>query len=153
MSNLETDIGELIYSADIRFTGVVEYGVHMDALTTGQEPIPPAGARFDQTFQGTLHGPKIKGLIEGTDFLYVRPDGTFHLHLHGKITTEDGVNIALFSDGVSLQQENTHEALLRSTVSLFTLSEPYQWLNRLQLWAMGTLDPQKGEASIRAYSA
>ncbi|NIV31467.1 MAG: hypothetical protein GWN58_18835, partial [Anaerolineae bacterium] len=47
------DDNKLIYEAEITFTGVVDYGVSMEALTSGQVAIPLAGARFDQTFEGT----------------------------------------------------------------------------------------------------
>jgi hypothetical protein len=144
--------GELIYEADIQFTKTVEYGVSMDAITSGQMPLPLEGARFDQVFQGELHGPKLSGRMSGTDHLYVRADGLFQLHLHARVTTEDGVNIAFSSEGVSLQIEGEQAVQLRAAVSLFTSAETYKWLNRLQLWALGTLDPVKGKAFVRAYA-
>jgi hypothetical protein len=125
----------------------------MEALTSGKLAVPLGGARFDQTFQGVLQGPKLNGTIVGTDYLYVRADGRFQLHLHARITTEDGINISLSSEGVSIQFEGEKEAQIRSSVSLFTSSETYQWLNQLQLWAVGMLDPVKGEAFIRAFAA
>ena len=122
--------GELMYEADIRFTGVFDFGLRMEALTTGKASIPPEGARFDQTFEGELQGPRLRGTIVGTDYLYIRPDGLFQLHLHARITTEDGANIAMRSEGVSHQIEGEREAQLRSTVSLFSSSEEYQWVNK-----------------------
>ena len=144
--------GELIYEADIQFTETVGYGVSMAAITSGQMPLPLEGARFDQVFQGELHGPKLSGKMSGTDHLYVRADGLFQLHLHARVTTEDGVNIAFSSEGVSLQIEGEQAVQLRAAVSLFTSAETYKWLNRLQLWALGTLDPVKGKAFVRAYA-
>lgn len=144
--------GELIYEAKIKFTEEIDYGVSMADLTSGKVSIPLAGARFDQTFQGILHGPKVRGEIIGTDYLTVRADGLFQLHLHGRITSEEGENISLASEGVSMQVEDELETQLRSAVKLYTLSESYLWLNRLQLWSIGSLDPSKGEAFIRAYS-
>lgn len=144
--------GELIYEADIQFTETVEYGVSMDAITAGQMPLPLEGARFDQVFKGVLHGPKLRGKMSGTDHLYVRADGLFQLHLHARVTTEEGVNIAFSSKGVSLQIEGEQAVQLRAAVSLFTSAETYKWLNRLQLWALGTLDPVKGRAFVRAYA-
>jgi hypothetical protein len=144
--------GELIYEAKILFTEEVDYGLSMADLTSGKVSIPLAGARFDQTFQGILHGPKVRGKITGMDYLTVRADGLFQLHLHGRITTEEGENISLASEGVSMQVEGEIETQLRSAVRLYTLSESYLWLNRLQLWSIGSLDPSKGEAFIRAFS-
>ena len=144
--------GELIYEADIQFTGMVEFGVSMEALSSGKDPLPLEGARFDQTFQGELHGPKLRGKISGTDHLYVRADGLFQLHLHALVTTDDGANIAFSSEGVSLQIEGEREAQLRAAVSLFTSYEAYAWLNKLQLWVLGSLDPVEGKAFVRAFA-
>jgi hypothetical protein len=144
---------ELIYEAEIHFTDVVHYGVSMEALTSGGVAVPLAGARFDQTFEGTLDGPRLSGKISGTDYLYVRADGLFQLHLHARVTTEDGIDIAMSSEGVSIQVEGERLTQLRATVSLFTASETYDWLNPLRLWALGTLDPVMGEAMVKAYAA
>ena len=149
---IEMTDNELIYEAEIHFTGTVDYGVSMEDLSSREVAIPLAGARFDQTFEGTLHGPKLRGKISGTDYLYVRADGLFQLHLHARVTTDDGIEISMSSEGVSMQIEGEKVTQLRSAVSLFTLSEPYSWLNQLRLWAVGTLDPTKGEALIRAYA-
>jgi len=144
--------GELVYEADIQFTAMVEYGVSMDAISSGKMPLPPEGARFDQVFEGVLHGPRLSGKMSGTDHLYVRADGLFQLHLHARVTTEDGVNISFSSEGVSLQIEGERTTQLRAAISLFTSAETYKWLNHLQLWALGTLDPIKGKAFVRAYA-
>ena len=143
---------ELIYEAEIHFTGIVDYGVSMEALSSGKETVPLAGARFDQTFEGILHGPKLSGKISGTDYLYVRADGLFQLHLHAQVITDDGTNISMSSEGISLQIEGERLAQLRAAVSLFTASETYSWLNQLRLWAVGTLDPIRGKAFIRAFA-
>lgn len=143
---------ELIYEAKIRFTSVVEYGLSMEALSSGAVAIPLAGARFDQTFEGTLAGPRLRGSISGTDFLQVRADGLFQLHLHARLTTDDGTNISMSSEGVSRQIQGQPLTQLRAAVVLFTSSESYAWLNGLGLWAVGTLDPVRGEALVRAYA-
>ena len=142
---------ELMYEAEIQFTGIVEYGVSIEALSMAEIPIPLAGARFDQTFEGNLAGPRLRGKIHGTDYLYVRPDGLFQLHLHAQVTTEDGTHLAMSSEGVSLQVEGEKLTQLRAAISLFTASRTYSWLNQLRLWAIGTLDPARGKAVIRAY--
>jgi len=101
--------------------------------------------------QGILRGLKLKGLADGIEYIFIRPDGTNQLHLHGKITTVDGVNISLWSERVSLQPIKIQELLVRSTISRFTLSKTYQWLYRLQVWAVGSLKKDLGEVKIRAY--
>ncbi len=144
--------GELIYEAQIQFTQTIEYGVSMEELSSRNAEVPLEGARFDQAFEGDLMGPRLRGRISGTDYLYVRADGLFQLHLHARVTTEDGANIAFSSQGVSRQIEGEREAQLRAAVSLFTSCEEYRWLNRLQLWALGTLDPVMGKAVVKAYA-
>jgi hypothetical protein len=153
MNSQAIPAGELVYEAEIKFTNIVEYGVSMEALSLGKIPPPLEGARFDQSFQGVLHGPKLRGRISGIDHLYVRADGRFQLHIHAQINTDDGHYISFSSDGVSRQNEGNHETQLRAAVSLFTSSPAYRWLNNLQVWALGTLDPEKGEAFIKAYAA
>lgn len=143
--------GELLYEAEIEFDEVIEYGVTMGAISSGQVPIPAEGARFDQAFQGNLRGPQISGTIRGTDYLYVRADGRFQLHLHGRITTDDGVNISFHSEGISIQEESGNEAHLRSVVSLFSSSPKYAWVNKANVWAIGVIDLQTGQATIAAY--
>ena len=125
----------------------------MADLTEGRVPIPPGGARFDQTFEGTLNGLVLRGSISGTDYLNVRADGLFQLHLHAQVTTEDGAAISMFSEGVSMQVRGESLAQLRSMVTLFTNAEDYVWLNHLRFWAVGTLNPRTGEAKVRAYTA
>jgi len=153
MKNNTAITGKLIYEAEIQFTGETDFGVTMTEILSGQKDIPPAGARFDQSFQGTLTGPEIIGTVEGMDYLTLRPDGSFRLHLHGRITTRDGARISIASQGVSFQSEGIPDAQLRSAVTLTTADEAYQWLNQLQLWALGTMDPQKRTAVIRAFAA
>lgn len=144
--------GKLIYEAEILFTGETDFGISMIEILSGQRPIPAAGARFDQSFQGVLTGPEIAGSLEGMDYLTLRPDGSFRLHLHGRITTRDGARIAIASQGVSFQVKGSPEAQLRSAVSLTTAAEEYLWLNQLQLWALGTMHPEKRTAVIRAFA-
>lgn len=144
--------GELIYEAEIQITETVEYGVSMEELSVGKIPPLPEGARFDQPFQGVINGPKLKGRITGTDHLYVRADGRFQLHIHAQIITGDGHNISFTSDGVSLQEKGIFETQLRATAALFTYSPEYRWLNNLQVWTLGTIDPKNGKAYIKAFA-
>jgi hypothetical protein len=152
MKNLDNQDGELIYEAEIQFTEMVEFGVRMEAISRGDVPIPPEGARFDHLFIGELKGPKIHGEISGIDHLYVRADGCFQLHLHGRIVTTEGESISLSSEGISIQSADGGNPQLRATVSLFTSHPGMAWLNKLQLWAVGELDLERDIARIRAYA-
>ena len=152
MKRLTLNTAELIFTADIKLTGIVEYGIGWELINAGDQLLPAAGARFDHTFQGILNGPRFNGSIHGVSYSNHRPDGRYESHLHGRITTVDKANISLWSEKVSLQPVRSRESLIRSIGSLFTLSRSYQWLNRLQVWAVGSLNKDLGEVKIRAYS-
>lgn len=153
MSTTSIDVGELLYEAKVKFTGVTEFGVSMDSLMGGETPPPPEGARFDVAFEGSTVGPKVNGSILGVDYVHVRADGRFQLHIHAEITTDDGAKISVFADGVGLPRENSPIADLRENVTLTTSSEAYSWVNRLQVWAKGTVDLEKQEVEVKGYAA
>lgn len=67
------------------------------------------------------------------DYLRVRADGRFDLHIHAEITTDDGQKISLHADGVALPRPGSPVAGLRENVTLFTSSKAYAWVNRDQL--------------------
>lgn len=152
MKNNEMIPAELIYKAAVRFVGTTEFGASMGAFASGQTQIPPGGMRFDQEFEGDLLGPRIEGTIHGIDYLNVRADGLFQMHLHARVRTRDGANIALSSRGISVHIPDDPVGHVRSAVSLFSSDTRYQWVNRLHLWAMGPMDPMNGTATIKAYS-
>ena len=89
----------------------------------------------------------------GVDYLQVRADGRFQLHIHGEITTEDGEKIALFANGVASPREGSPIADLRENVTLSTSSEAYSWVNSLQIWGVGTVDLAEQVVNIKGYSA
>ncbi len=153
MSTTSIDVGDLLYEAKVKLTGVTEFGVSMEALIAGEIAPPPEGARFDVALEGSSVGPKLKGSVVGVDYVHVRADGRFQLHIHAVITTDDGANIAVFADGVGLPRENSPMVDLRESVTLITSSEAYSWVNHLQVWAKGTLDLEKQEVEIKGYAA
>lgn len=153
MGTSEITVGELLYEAVVSVTEVVEYGVSLGAVLSGNVAVPPAGARFDIHFRGTLRGPRLSGTVLGVDYLHMRADGRAQLHIHAKITTEDSQPIAFFADGVALPQEGTTVLQLRENVSFITASSDYGWLNQLQGWGLGTVDNGKGEIKVKAYAA
>lgn len=143
--------GEQLYEYTAHFTEVVEYGVSMEALLSGQAPPPPEGARFDISFEGPVFGPKVSGSIKGVDYLEVRADGRFQLHIHAVITTDDGTTIAVAADGVGMGAPPVIE--LRENVSVTTSAPGYAWANKIQIWGAGTVDVSKGEVRIADYAA
>jgi hypothetical protein len=132
---------------------LTEYGVSFGALMAGTAPPPPEGARFDIPFEGPSIGPKLKGTVTGVDYLRVRADGRFELHIHAAITTDDGHKISLHADGVALPRPGNPVAGLRENVTLFTSSKAYAWVNGLQVWATGTVDLAEQVVHLKGYSA
>ena len=90
--------GEKIYEIELDLIGVTDYGVSMDALLTGREPVPLQGARFDLAVDGRSRG-RLTGRAHGVDYLRVRADGRMELDLQLTIETDDGRRIALSGDG------------------------------------------------------
>ena len=67
--------GELLYEYTAKITQVVEYGVSMQTLTSGEGPPPAEGARVDVHFEGPITGSKLSGTVQAIDYLYFRADG------------------------------------------------------------------------------
>jgi len=147
------EVGELLYEYSLKLVGMTEYGVSFEALMAGTVAPPPEGARFDVAFDGASVGPRLKGKVKGVDYLRVRADGRFELHIHAEIRTEDGQAIALHADGVALPEKGSPIAGLRENVTLFTSSKDYAWVNGLQVWGTGTVNLAEGVVHIKGYRA
>jgi Protein of unknown function (DUF3237) len=151
MSTIE--VGELLYEYTVKFTGLTEYGVSFESLMAGEVAPPPPGARFDVWFEGASSGPKVKGKVTGVDYLHVRADGRFQLHIHAEITADDGQKISLYADGVAVLRKGSSIADLRENVTLCTSSKDYTWVNALQVWGIGTVDLTEQVVRLKGYSA
>jgi sugar lactone lactonase YvrE len=147
------EVGELLYTVTLNITGMKEYGVSFAALMAGEVTPPVEGARFDVAFEGTAAGPKLNGAAEGIDYVRVRADGRFELHIHETIRTEDGQNIAAHGDGVAILRPKGVIADVRVNMTLFASSKDYTWVNQLQVRGIGTLDLAKQVIQVSAYSA
>ena len=146
-----TITAEVVYTwKSFNLTKIVEYGVSFESLTTGQPALPPEGARFDAYFEGDIEGPRLKGSVSCTDYIHVRGDGRIQLHIHGEITTDDGERVTLFADGISTHREGTN-FYHNENVTLLTSSPKYSWVNELQIWASGNVDPVTGAVDIIGY--
>ena len=142
--------GELLYEYTLKITQVVEYGVSMETLLSGQAPPPGEGVRLDIHLEGAISGAKLTGSVTGADYLHVRADGRMQLDIHGETTTEDGKKIALYADGVAIGQPPVLQ--LRENATLTTSHPEYSWVNTLQVWAPGTVDLANGEVRVRGYA-
>ena len=146
--------GELIYEYDgLRITGVTSYGAPpFDLVMSGGAAIPPSGARYDFTLEGRLSGPRLRGTLKGLDHIQVRPDGHIGLHIHAEITTDDGRKIALSAGGVASFPDGLPVGELRENVTMTTAEPGYEWVNPLQIWAVGTCDVTTGDVEIAGYA-
>ena len=131
---------------------MTEYGVAFDRLLSGAAGPPAEGARFDLHVEGTVTGPKLKGMLKGVDYGNVRADGHLQLHFHAEITTEDGKKIAFYADGVLTPKSGSPIAQLRLNITLTTSAAEYSWVNPIQVWALGTVDFAKSEVRFKAYA-
>lgn len=144
---------ELLYEATFQLTGETNFGVDLQSALSGAVPVPPEGLRFDIPFAGEVKGPKVKGTIEGIDYVVWRGDGIGILHIHAVITTDDGERIAFFGEGVSTPQPDSPTIELRESVRLQTASPKYAWVNRVHVWATGSVDLGANKAVVKAYVA
>jgi hypothetical protein len=145
--------GELLYEYTLKITGTTEYGVSLESLIAGNVPPPPEGARFDVWFEGAAVGSKLKGKVRGVDYLRVRADGRFELHIHAEFTADDGQKISLHADGVALPRQDSSIADLRENVTLSTSAKDYTWVNVLQIWGIGTVDLATQVINVKGYAA
>ena len=129
--------GDKIYEMDLDLTGVTDFGVSMDAITTGKEAIPLQGARFDLAVNGRSKG-RLAGRAHGADFLRVRADGRMELDLHLTIETEDGRRIALSGDGQAAPRSGEPALDIFGNIRLCTADKEYSWVNERQIWSVGT---------------
>ncbi len=150
---MASPLGELLYDATVNFTKVTEYGFSLEAFLGGQASPPPSGARIDIAFEGTVSGPKLKGRITGIDYLRIRADGHAQLHIHAEIATDDGAKVAFFADGIARPEAGASLLQLRENITLTASSPAYAWVNQVQGWGQGTVDPAKGEVKVKAYVA
>ena len=142
--------GEKIYEYDLDITGVTDYGVTMEAILSGQQSVPPQGARFDVAFEGKATG-RLSGRVRGVDYLTMRADGRIDLDIRATIETNDGARIALSADGVAVMRQGEPVADLCENVSLTTAAAGYAWVNARQIWAPGIVNLAAGKVHIDAY--
>lgn len=148
-------VREFLFDEAVQLTGITEYGVSWEKFLSGEVNLPPQGARFDIAFAGTLEGPKLKGRIEGVDYLLVRADGRPQIRLQANITTDDGEKIAVEEDGILFPDPDAGPGMaqLRLNMRLSTASPRYSWVNFLHIWLHGCVDMVNGEVQVKAYAA
>ena len=147
------EVEELLYTVTLNITGIKEYGVSFAALMAGELKPPVEGARFDVPFEGTATGPKLNGPAEGIDYVLVRANGQFELHIHETIRTVDGQNISVHGDGVATLRPEGGIADVGVNMTLFASSKEYTSLNQVPVRGIGTIDLAKQVIQVSAYAA
>lgn len=142
--------GEKIYEYDLDITGMTDYGISLEAILSGQTPIPPQGARIDVAFEGQAQG-RLAGSVRGVDYLRLRADRRMDLDIRATIDTPDGRRIALSADGVAMPRATEPVVDLSENVRLTTAADEYGWVNTRQIWAVGTVNLTTGRTHIDAY--
>lgn len=142
--------GEKIYEYELDVTGVTDYGVAMDAVLSGQAPIPPQGLRFDVAFAGRASG-RLAGRVTGVDYARMRADGRIDLDIRAVIETDAGHRIALSADGIAAPRAGEAVADLYENVALGTAVEEYAWVNARQVWGVGTVNFATGKIHVAGY--
>lgn len=142
--------GEKIYEYDLDITGATDFGISLQAILSGQETVPPQGARVDVAFAGEAKG-RLSGRVQGVDYLQIRADGRISLDIRATIETADGQRIALRADGVGSPRAAEPVADLCENVSLVTASKDHAWVNTKQIWGVGTVNFATGKIHIDAY--
>jgi len=142
--------GEKIYEYTLDVTGMTDFGITLEAILSGQTPIPPQGVRLDVAFDGRATG-RLAGRVHGVDFTKMRADGRIDLDIRAVIETDDGHKIALSADGVALPRASEPIADLFENVSLTAAADDYQWVNARQVWGVGTVDFAAGKIHIEGY--
>src|SRR5215467_15163581 len=101
MDKVQKMRGEKIYECDFNISGVIDYGVTLDALLSGKEKVPLQGARVDVAFEGEIKG-RITGKVRsGVEYLQLRADGRTDLDGRATVETEDDHRIAMRIEGVA----------------------------------------------------
>ena len=142
--------GEKIYEYDLDITGMTDYGVSLADVVSGKVPVPPQGLQFDVPFEGRATG-RLAGQVRGVDYLRARADGRMDLDIRATIETEDGQRIALSADGVGAPRAAEPIADLCENVKLTTAFADYVWVNKCQIWGVGTVNFATGKIHIEAY--
>jgi hypothetical protein len=144
--------GELIYEYTPQVTRIVDYGASAEAVLMRTSPAPKEGARLDLHLEGPVIAGRLRGTVTGVDYLNVRADGRFELHIHAQITLEDGKNVALEAGGVAIPEGKSVILQLREHVRLTSNDPALAWVNTTEVWARGTVDVSTGQVHLRAYA-
>lgn len=106
---------------------------------------------------GWVDGPGIKGKIELTDWVLMRPDSAGEVDVRGTIKTDDGANIYIYYTGILDMSKAAGAAPpgkcpIRTAVRFETGAERYANLNRTQGIGIGVADFDEQTVSYDIYA-
>lgn len=147
-------VQEHLYDATLQIKELIDFGIDAQSLASQRTPMPPQGVRFNSAFQGDFIGPKLKGKMVGTDYLLMRADSLGIINVQAVLTTVDGDRIAVHAGGTLARAEQGSSIYQgRENISFHTASAKYSWLNRIQGWAVGTVDMSSGKIVMKVFAA
>src|SRR5512136_1365160 len=123
---------EFLYEAKVRVLQGVDIG------------LVPEGRRIDFPFSGEVNGPKIRGKMEGVDYVTIRLDGAL-LHVHGIITTDGGDRISVEVSAFTIPSKDGGPSIVKGVLSFRTSSKELFWLNTTQGIEEGFSDMKRRE--------
>jgi len=151
--NTPSRVAEPLYEARLRILATTDFGYPLQALASGSAQPPPWGARFDFAFEGSVEGARLTGTVVGVDYLNIRADGRIELHIHGRLNTADGASLSYSGNGVALPQPGTGLLHFSENVLLHCSDPRYTWVNRLPVWARGTIELARGEIRATGFAS
>ncbi len=133
----------LLYQTTAQVTGVETFGADFT------DPLPEEGRRVNFLFQGPVAG-QINGMLSGTDYGTILPNGNVIVDVHGTIETNDGAKIAVRYKGETIPNSETISDLTE-TGTLISNHPDYSYLNNLFIVGVGTSDNTTNSLIISLY--
>ena len=121
------------------------FSIHADTVTIPPVMVlgGPQGSRMIASVAGgTFEGPKAKGIVlggAGGDWVTLRDDGSFRLDVRITLQADSGVVILCTYNGIGTSKPDGSMAL-RTAPTFEAPPGEYDWLNRIQAIAFGTVD-------------
>jgi hypothetical protein len=131
---------ELLYEEKLKLLPDVDIG------------FTPEGSAVNFPFAGDVSGPRIRGKLDGVDYVLIRPDGVGLLHVHGVITTDSGDRISIEVSGFATSAEEEEPIVLKGVVTFRTSSKEFAWLNSTQGVEEGYADMKMREINVKVYT-
>lgn len=104
LEDLQNDTSAtIIYAGNGHLNGVESFGADINKVFTGQFPIPADGLRMNGYFSGSTAG-NVNGVISGTNYLRVMPDGSMRMNSKILANTIEGETLLLEAYGASFMQ-------------------------------------------------